>query len=338
MTSPAVSVVIPTHNRAALLERAIRSVMNQTCRDWEIVLIDDGSSDDTEDVANAFSAELNGRFVYRTQKNLGASAARNAGIDTSRGRFVAFLDSDDEFAPNKLERQLELFRLRPELGLVYSDYAYIDLDGARHESAFDDKLPLARTVQHEAVAPRLCVCSEGLFDSLIRGYFIATIVGMVRRDALATTVRFPDGYGYAEEWLFYLRLARRCRAGFVDEPLSVHHFVPGSSARQDPHRNLLRYRALLAAISREFPDLCDQNRRVLNAHRARTAEQLAYDALRAGRHARAMTHLAEAFRFRPEWRSLGRLARAAATTIVPPLNRRSRVRDAIPQPAGPVVR
>lgn len=338
MTLPVVSVIIPTHNRAALLPRAIQSVIRQTFDDWEIVLIDDGSTDDTADLAMTYADELNERFIYHAQENLGASAARNAGIGISHGRFIAFLDSDDEFAPTKLERQLELFRLRPDLGLAYTDYAYIDLDGKRHESAFDEKVPLARAVPHETVAPRLCVCTGSLFDSLIRGYFIATIVGMVRSEALTEAIRFPDGQAYAEEWLFYLRLARQCHAGFVDEPLSVHHFVPGSAARRDPHDNLLRFRALLAEIASEFDDLTCENRHVLHAHRARTAEQLAYDAIRSGRHALAIMYLAETLRFRPTWRGVGRLAWTAASAPAASLRQCASTRYASPQPVGSAVR
>jgi hypothetical protein len=86
---------------------------------------------------------------------------------------VAFLDSDDEFAPTKLERQLTLFTLRPELGFVYSDFAFIDLDGVHHPSVFDAKFPLSRQVFGECVAPGLSVIGNRLFDTLIRGYFIA---------------------------------------------------------------------------------------------------------------------------------------------------------------------
>ena len=107
MSEPTVSVIVPTYNRQPLLPRAIDSVVAQTFGDWEIVLVDDGSTDSTREMADRYSHQLGDRFVYIPQPNRGASAARNRGIDVCRGRFVAFLDSDDEFLPTKLG-QLEL--------------------------------------------------------------------------------------------------------------------------------------------------------------------------------------------------------------------------------------
>ena len=179
MNRPTVSVVIPTYNRAALLPRALESVIAQTFLDWEIVLVDDGSTDETESVAADYANRLGSRFIHLRQDNAGSSAARNRGIDAARGEFIAFLDSDDEYLPRKLERQIRLFELCPELGLVYSDYAFIDSDGVRHESVFDTKGRLAREVPCTTVGSNLRVCDGTLFDTLIRGYFIATIVGMV---------------------------------------------------------------------------------------------------------------------------------------------------------------
>jgi len=118
MNDPTFSVIVPTYNCESLLPRALDSVADQTVDDWEIVLVNDGSTDGTADVAARYARRLQDRFIYIHQPNHGCSHARNRGIDVCRGRFVAFLDSDDEYQPTKLERQLRLFDLRPELGLV----------------------------------------------------------------------------------------------------------------------------------------------------------------------------------------------------------------------------
>ena len=175
MTPPVVSVVLPTYNRAALLPRAVESVIAQTYGDWELIVVDDGSTDETAAVVSAYGTKLGDRFVYLRQENRGSSAARNRGIEASRGRFVAFLDSDDEFAPTKLARQLALFERYPQLGLVYSDYSIVETDGAAVGSAFDLKFPIARTAPSQKVAPGAFVYVGSLFDTLIRGYFVSTI-------------------------------------------------------------------------------------------------------------------------------------------------------------------
>jgi len=325
MSDPTVSVVMPTYNRQPLLSRAIDSIVAQTFGDWEIVLVDDGSTDATRGLVDRYLHQLGDRFVYIHQANRGASAARNRGIDACRGRFVAFLDSDDEFLPNKLERQLELFGLRPELGLVYSDYGFVDLDGAQCESDFAIKHPLAREVPVEPVAPGLSVCRGSLFDVLIRGYFICTIVGLVRREVLGSSIRFREEQTFGEEWLFYLEVARTCPAGFVNEPLAVYHYNRGSLARTDKKRNALGYHALLRAIDETFDDLTSVQRAVVRRNLAQLCRQLGQSARRAGRHHEAMVRFAESCRYRlsvgglreaigaaGRW-SLGALSRRATT-------------------------
>jgi len=300
-----VSVVIPTFNRASYLQRAIDSVVAQTFADWEIVLIDDGSTDDTQRVAEEYAQLLHERFMYIRQSNHGSSHARNCGIEASSGKFIAFLDADDEYLPHKLERQIELFTKCPELGMVYGDYAYVDLDGVRHESAFDTKCGQARAVKAELVEPGLYRCNGSLFDCLLREYFIATIVGMVRREVLADCIRFPEDVRYAEEWLFYLDVARRCRAGFVDEPLCLHHFVKGSLARSNASANTACFVETLGAVAERFPNLAARQRRVLKAHQARALRQLGYDAHREGRFGDASRAFAQSFRCMPRLKVLG---------------------------------
>ena len=327
MNPPTVSVIIPTYNRAALLPRALDSVLAQTFTDWEIVLVDDGSTDATPQLAASYAERLRERFIYLPQENRGCCTARNRGIDACSGRFVAFLDSDDEFAPTKLERQLALFDLRPELGFVYSDFAFIDLDGVYHASVFDAKFPLARRVVGECVAPGLYVVGHGLFDSLIRGYFVATIVGMVRQEVLGDSIRFREDHTYAEEWLFYLKVARVTAAGFVDEPLSIHHYVPQSITRSDKRRNTFGYYRLLKDINAAFDDLTVEQRRVVWANLAQACRQVGCEAAKDGRNAEAVKHLTEAFRYRPHWPILRELARSLFACLV--TSRRSR--PSVPQ-------
>ncbi len=339
--SPVVTVVLPTFNREALLPRALDSVIAQTYDNWEIVVVDDGSTDGTAGVLDRYAGMLSeeslvkseerkknvetskrqnietgalhsslftlhssDRLVVIRQENRGSSSARNVGIDAARGRFIAFLDSDDEFAPTKLQRQVELFERRPELGFVYSDYAYVDLDGARYESAFSTIHRSARRISYGPIGPGLRVCSDDLFGHLIRRYFIATIVGMVRRDVLGRTIRFADGQSYAEEWLFFLHVVRRCRAGFVDEPLSVHHHTMGSLARTDANRNTVRYRNLLAAMSEAFDDLSAEQRSIIRSNLADTYRQLGYDAYRAREFGEARINFAKSFRQRANLQAL----------------------------------
>src|SRR4051812_41650748 len=127
MNPACVSVVIPTFNRSSTLPRAIDSVVAQSFTDWELVVVDDGSTDDTPRLLANYQKKLGNRLISLRQRNRGCSAARNQGIELARGRYIAFLDSDDEFLPQKLSRQLDLFTACPDRSFVYSDYSFVDL-------------------------------------------------------------------------------------------------------------------------------------------------------------------------------------------------------------------
>jgi len=117
---PTVSVIIPTYNRAYLIGRAIQSVLSQTYQDFEIIVVDDGSTDDTEEIVRSFKDKRIG--YIRHEKNKGAAAARNTGIKVAKGEYIAFQDSDDEWFPEKLEKQMKVFEnALPEVGVVYTD-------------------------------------------------------------------------------------------------------------------------------------------------------------------------------------------------------------------------
>ena len=123
---PKVSIIIPTFNRGSFLDRTVKSIQSQTIKDWELLVVDDGSTDNTREIVENFIKNDN-RIKYFYQKNCGCpSGPRNLGIEKACGEYVAFLDSDDEWLPTKLERQLDLFisSTNPKLGVV-ACYLYI---------------------------------------------------------------------------------------------------------------------------------------------------------------------------------------------------------------------
>ena len=123
---PQVSVIIPTRNRADLLSEAIESVLKQTYSDFELIVVDDGSTDHTSEVVAAFQ---DSRMIYHRQENLERGAARNHGVALSQGEFITFLDDDDWYMPNKLEVQVPELRQRPEVGMVISGWDRVKESG-----------------------------------------------------------------------------------------------------------------------------------------------------------------------------------------------------------------
>ena len=136
MEEPLVSVIIPTYNRALILKETIQSVLEQTYERLELIVIDDGSTDDTQAVVDGFKDE---RIIYIKQEHKGLPSARNKGIENAKGEYIAFLDSDDMWLPEKIDKQLKIFnKNKLKLGVVYCGVEYID---EKSRKAKEKKLP-----------------------------------------------------------------------------------------------------------------------------------------------------------------------------------------------------
>lgn len=229
---PDVSVVIPAYNRPAMLRRAVASALAQTHDDLEVLVVDDGSEDD---LAAALADIADPRLcVMRHKVNRGASAARNTGIAHATAPFVAFLDSDDEWLPRMVERQLRRFRsAAAETVLVYA--------GVR-------QVPPRRPPR--AQYPRGDLAQALLVRNLIGG----TSCVMARRDALMAIGGFDESLPSAQDWDLYIRLARLGPVEAVDEPLVVYYrhaeSITGSARSTVAGQRRLRHKhaAAIAAL------------------------------------------------------------------------------------------
>jgi len=200
---PFFSVVIPVYNRAAVLGRTLESVVSQTCQDFEIIVVDDGSSDDPAAVVAQFA---DSRIHLLRQENKGGGAARNAGIDTAIGRFIAPLDSDDEFLPGHLERMKQL--LESSSNIV--GYARVVVNRGNGRTLL--KPPRAiRAGEHMAT---YLLCDRG---------FVPTITVCVET-AVARRVRYPEDLRFGEDTDFAIRLyLEGCRFTMLEEPGAIWH-------------------------------------------------------------------------------------------------------------------
>jgi O-antigen biosynthesis protein len=197
--SPSVSVVIPVFNRPEAIRRAIDSVLAQTYQDFEILVIDDASTDETASVVAAVNDPR--VDLIRHARRLGGSATRNSGINASRAPYVAFLDSDDEWMPDKLHRQIELFeRSGNEVGLVYA--------------GFERRLPEGGVTTH---IPRRStdLPRKLLIDNVVGG----ASVGIVRRAVFERVGLFDVALLSGQDVDFWLRVCEQFSADFVPDAL-----------------------------------------------------------------------------------------------------------------------
>lgn len=232
-----VSVVIPTHNRAPIIGSAIESALAQTYRDLQIVIADDGSSDDTRTVVESYGP----RVTYVYQKNAGVSSARNLGLRHARGEFIAFLDSDDSWRPWKIEAEVAALKRHPEAGIVWTDMEAVDEAGrfmhSRHLRvmyAAYGKVDIENTLSQVDTLGELspsvpedfasAVVREGdLFSAILLGNLIHTSTVLFRRSWFERTGGFDESFARTgEDYEFYIRLCSAGPAVFIDAASTIY--------------------------------------------------------------------------------------------------------------------
>lgn len=207
MSAPQVSVVIPAYNAAQYVADAVDSVLRQSMRDFELIVVDDGSTDGTSSVLARFNRQL--RTVF--QENRGVSAARNRGIAESRGKYVAFLDADDVWATTKLERQLHALAQSTGTRACYTAHLLVD----------EQRVPLRVHPSRRA--------STAIDDLLVFGNVIGSPSSvMCDAELLRQIGGFDEAFSLCADWELWLRVAAHTDFLYVDEPLVEYRVRSGS--------------------------------------------------------------------------------------------------------------
>jgi GT2 family glycosyltransferase len=232
-----VSVIIPTHNRRHIIGKAMRSALAQSYPSLEVVVADDGSTDDTRTLVESFGP----RVRYVRQANAGVSAARNFGMRHARGEFIAFLDSDDAWHPWKVEAQVAALRRHPDAGVVWTDMSAIDgADDIAHERYLRRMYSVYRDIDVATVLARDGTVGElshtvpaalaaapifygDLSSAILLGNLIHTSTVLFRRTWCQQTGGFDESYERAgEDYEFYIRLTSAGPVVFIDAPSTLY--------------------------------------------------------------------------------------------------------------------
>jgi glycosyltransferase involved in cell wall biosynthesis len=197
--TPQVSVIIPTYNRARIIEEAVDSVLAQDYKDFELIIVDDGSQDNTSEVLAPYGNDASILF----QKNKGVSAARNRGIAEASGKLIAFLDSDDLWLPQKLSAQVEFFDQRPEALICQTEEVWLR-NGIRVNPKHRHKKP-----------------SGMIFEPSLKLCLVSPSAVMIRRDLLDRTGGFDETLPACEDYDLWLRISCRFPVYLIETPLII---------------------------------------------------------------------------------------------------------------------
>jgi glycosyltransferase involved in cell wall biosynthesis len=199
-----ISVIIPAYNVAPYIGETLDSLLAQTYADYEVIVINDGSTDNTEQVILPYRERFDGRMIYQWQANKGLARTRNAGLRVARGRYIALLDADDIWVPEFLEKMLALIESDPTLDLVFPNawfWGSPNFSGREFQSVF----PASEPVTFEKVLRREC-------------YIFG--LALFKRELLETVGYYDEDLGASEDFDLWLRMLRQdCRFGFTREPL-----------------------------------------------------------------------------------------------------------------------
>jgi glycosyltransferase involved in cell wall biosynthesis len=229
---PLISIIVPTYNRAHVLLRAIRSVLSQTFTDFELIIVDDGSTDETSLMVERFASP---RVRYlRHNKNSGASSARNTGIEASRGHYIAFLDSDDEWGPSKLQEQVAIFsRVNAEVGVIYSGFFY-------------DSKPSGKKKQ-------FCLNLRGNIHEtiLIHNPGLNNSSALLKKECFQRCGLFDESLPASEDWDLFIRISERYHFFPVLKPLVTIH-RDGYRISTDYERRVVAHNKILQKYFNEL--------------------------------------------------------------------------------------
>ena len=208
---PKVSINLCCYNSERFLQDTLKSIEDQTFNDWELVIINDGSSDSTESIIMQFK-DRGFPVLYHFQENRGLGYSRNKALELSTGEYIAFIDHDDMWLPEKLERQMAAFLNNPDADFVYSNLFVLE-NGQRRVN-FNKRQP------------------DGyVFDKFLHHYPVAVLTVMVRKEALQGLDGFFDRKLHlAEEYDLFMRLLCKSKAVFIDDPLAVYRVHPDMSS------------------------------------------------------------------------------------------------------------
>ena len=259
MSHPSVSVVIPTYNRSEFLRESVGSVLAQTFCDLELIVVDDGSSDDTYEVISSFSDP---RIHYEYQENCGVSSARNLGVSRSCTPYLAFLDSDDVWLPDKLERQLSFFGERTDISICQTEEVWVR-NGHRVN-------PKQKHAKH----------SGWIFEDCLPLCIVSPSAVMFRREAFDALAGFDESFPACEDYDLWLRAALRYEIHTLSEPLIIKRGGHEDQLSRQWGLDVWRIKALEKIL--DDPMLSDEYRALVIAEIIRRSRIVAAGAKKRG--------------------------------------------------------
>lgn len=300
MNAPRFSVIIPAFNSAQTIGRAIHSVLDQSCAPLEVIVVNDGSTDDTEKVVAGFHRHVKNLY----QPNTGVSSARNAGAKAARGEWLAFLDADDWYYPDRLSLHAEWIKEDPKLDFLTGDQEYRRPNGDLIKRSLESTVAGRRLLGRAKGRLRALLEEQDLAD-FVEDHFGDTPTLSVPRRTFHELGGYAVGYRVCEDVHFLIRLcARSRRIGVICRPLAAYCVRQDSATRKDVLNAQEQTVAALLPLRELLSDASPPVREGLERALRRARRDLATVLLKRGRHGAAIRAVLPSFMEKPAWSTL----------------------------------
>lgn len=301
-----VSVIISTYNRAAMLKQAIDSVLNQSYKDFELIVVDDGSTDETPQVIEEYGATVH----CISQNNAGLNVGRNKALQQAQGTYIALLDDDDLWEPYKLELQVALMERYPDIPYTFSDFTIFSKEGIVHKYGLQSwfKEPKSWPVIYDdhhsytkmnlnigGIEKDFNIFYGHIYSNLLYDPLILPSTSLIRTEAIPENVRFIEHDSLYGDWDFFARLARNNKVLFIDYPTTRNrsHREVKRITQAPPKIHGERRMALIRRVWKADPEFYKKHRKSVDQIEGNLLLEQARYALEESRKTKALSTLKE---------------------------------------------
>lgn len=316
-----ISVIIPTYNRAKFIPNAVKSIIDQNYNNIEIIIVDDGSTDNTAEVVNALKKEHHNFIYCRNDRQKGPSGARNTGIIRSSGDFISFLDTDDIWLPGHLQGGMKILSDNSDIDVVFGNYKVVEFESGHHRYDFFDQKEILWTLNCHQISTGVKVITDNLFTALIRENFFS-LVGAIIKKSVCSGILFHESVMFAEDRDFAIKLYKKADARFAfrEEPVFIAYKHASNTYNTKEADNVERVTEAHIRLYKNYLmslELASHERKMLRAVLAKKISTLAYINGRNKSMKNAFSLMAESFHYGCTFMQIQYAMKTAIVLILP---------------------
>ncbi len=317
-----VSVIIPTYNRAKFLPNAVRSIINQKYDNIEIIIVDDGSNDNTQAVVNSLKEKYSNIIYCHNERTKGPSGARNTGIIKSSGNYVSFLDSDDTWLDGNLSNGLKILNENPEIDVLFGNYSIVDFDTRKHLHNFFDQKKTLYSLKSVQLSSGIKLLKDNLFKALIQENFFSFGTSIIRKSS-TNGIFIDESVTFSEDRDFAIKLYRKSNATFAfrEDPVFIayRHDSNLLSGNRDSitRQQVIETRICLFKKYLRIYILSSNERRILTKLIAKRLSTLSYIHSKNREYRDTFSCIFKSFKYGLTFRQLINMMKVIITLLIP---------------------